>query len=144
MPNENWVGFAKSPKPDPDLTKLVVSAEVEFSAPIASVFGLVTDAQGLSSWLHKVDKSEVRTSGKITLANVAAEFEQSVFSLVELGRKVVINSELFGELIVTFDKRGSKLEISFTKLVSAASRVSETQNFETLLERFKARVGELA
>jgi hypothetical protein len=95
MANENWVGFAKSPKPDPDLTKLVVSAKVEFDAAASSVFNLVTSADGLSSWLHKVEKTEIRTSGKIKFADVAEDLELAVFSLVEIGRKVVINSVLF-------------------------------------------------
>ena len=144
MANENWVGFAKTPKPDPDLTKLVVSAKVEFDAEASSVFNLVTSADGLSSWLHKAEKTEIRTSGKIKFADVAEDFELAIFSLVEVGRKVVINSVLFGELFVVFDRRGGQLEIGFTKMVNLDAKDSERAFLEERLRDFKARVGEIS
>jgi hypothetical protein len=144
MANENWVGFAKSPKPDPDLTKLVVSAKVEFDGTASSVFNLVTSADGLSSWLHKVEKTEIRTSGKIKFADVAEDLELAVFSLVEIGRKVVINSVLFGELVVVFDRRGGQLEIGFTKMVNLDAKDSERVLLEQRLRDFKARAGEIS
>jgi hypothetical protein len=144
VPNENWVGFAKSPKPDPNLTKLNLSASIDFAAPVEKVFALVTSAAGLSSWLHKIEKSEVKTSGKIKLADVAEELQLAVFSLVEIGRRVVINSELFGEISFTFEKRKPTLEASFTKMVGAEVRDVEKAKFESLISNLRARVDELS
>ena len=144
MANENWVGFAKSHQPDPKLSKLSLSARVEFAAPIQKVFDLVTSAAGLSSWLHKIEKTEVQTSGKIKLADVAEELQLAVFSLVEIGRRVVINSELFGEISFTFDKRKPVFEITFTKMVAAEARNAQHAKFDLLISNLKARVGELS
>lgn len=144
MPNENWVGFAKSPKPDPNLTKLNLSASIDFAAPVEKVFALVTSAAGLSSWLHKIEKTEVQTSGKIKFADVTEELQLAVFSLVEIGRRVVINSELFGEISFTFEKRKPTLEASFTKMVGAEVRDVEQAKFESLISNLRARVGELS
>jgi hypothetical protein len=144
MPNENWVGFAKSPKPNPDLSPLQVESKVEFVSSADKVFRLVTSAEGLSSWLHKTEESEVRTSGKIQFADVAEEFQVGVFSHVELGRRVVINSELFGELLIAFEKRSPVLVISFTKLVGPESRDQEQKLFDSLILNLRNKVGELA
>ena len=144
MANENWVGFAKSPKPDPNKSRLVVSQKISFEASVERVFGLVTSAKGLSTWLHKVEASEVRTSGKIKFADVAEDLQVAVFSLVEIGRKVVMNSELYGELAVVFDKRDSRLEISFTKMVTSPAREVEKKNFELAISNFANRVGEIS
>jgi uncharacterized protein YndB with AHSA1/START domain len=144
VPNENWVGFAKSPKPDPNLSKLSLGASIEFAAPVQKVFDLVTSAAGLSSWLHKIEKTEVQTSGKIKLADVAEELQLAVFSLVEIGRRVVINSEIFGEISFTFDKRKPVFEISFTKMVASEVRDTEQAKFDLLISNLKARVGELS
>lgn len=144
MPNENWVGFAKSPKPNPDLSPLQVESKVEFVASADKVFRLVTSAEGLSSWLHETEKSEVRTSGKIQFADVAEEFQVGVFSHVELGRRVVINSELFGEILISFEKHSPVLVISFTKLVSRESRDQEQKLFEGLISKLRDKVGDLS
>jgi len=144
MPNENWVGFAKSPKPNPDLSPLHVASTVEFLASVDKVFKLVTSVEGLSSWLHKIEKSEVRTSGKIQFADVAEEFQSAVFSHVELGRRVVINSEMFGEISIAFEKRTPEMSISFTKLVSAENREQEQKLFDGLISKLRDKVGELS
>lgn len=144
MPNENWVGFAKSPKPDPNQSPLTIAATVEFDAQPERVFGLVTSAEGLSSWLHAVEKTEVQTSGKIKFANVAEDLELGVFSLVEIGRKLVLNSELFGEVKIVFEKRKPEFSISFTKLVTESQRDSEHRMFEAKISSLKLAVSQLS
>ena len=141
MANDNWVGFAKSPKPDPNLSRLRVEASFEFSLAVEQVFQIVTSASGLSSWLHKTEKTEVRTSGKIKFLDVAEEFDRAVFSLVDIGRRVVINSELFGETEVSFDKKQQRLEVSFTKMVLDSDRQKQEVLFQTCLANLKTNVG---
>jgi hypothetical protein len=141
MANDNWVGFAKSPKPDPNLSRLRVEASFEFSLAVEQVFQIVTSASGLSSWLHKTEKTEVRTSGKIKFLDVAEEFDRAVFSLVDIGRRVVINSELFGETEVSFDKKQQRLEVSFTKMVLDSDRQKLEVLFQNCLANLKTHVG---
>jgi hypothetical protein len=141
LANDNWVGFAKSPKPDPNLSRLRVEASFEFSLAVEQVFQIVTSASGLSSWLHKTEKTEVRTSGKIKFLDVAEEFDRAVFSLVDIGRRVVINSELFGETEVSFDKKQQRLEVSFTKMVLDSDRQKLEVLFQNCLANLKTHVG---
>jgi hypothetical protein len=86
----------------------------------------------------------VRTSGKIQFADVAEELQSAVFSHVELGRRVVINSEMFGEISIVFDKRKPELSISSTKLVSVENREQEQKLFEGLISKLRDKVGELS
>ncbi len=141
MANDNWVGFAKSPKPDPNLERLRVEESFEFSLAAEQVFQIVTSAAGLSSWLQKTEKSEVRTSGKIRFLEVAEEFERAVFSLVDIGRRVVINSEVFGEVELVFEKKRSRLSAAFTKMVLAAERQDFEQRFLKCISDLKTQVG---
>ena len=141
MANDNWVGFAKSPKPDPNLLRLRVEESFEFSLAAEQVFQIVTSAKGLSSWLHKTEKTEVRTSGKIKFLDVAEEFERAVFSLVDIGRRVVINSEVFGEIEISFDKKQRHLEVTFTKMTLDADRQNLEQLFHNCLAELKTQVG---
>ena len=85
--------------------------------------------------MHKTEKTDVRTSGKIFLADVAEEFKRAVFSLVDVGRRVVINSELFGEIEIKLDGKQSKLSIGFTKMVGDDARAADQTTFESCLER---------
>lgn len=141
MANDNWVGFAKSPKPDPNLSRLRVESSFDFSLAAEQVFQIVTSASGLSSWLHKTEKTEVRTSGKIKFLDVAEEFDRAVFSLVDIGRRVVINSEIFGEIDLSFDKKQQRLEVTFTKMVLAADSQKLEELFHQSLADLKAQVG---
>lgn len=141
MANDNWVGFAKSPKPDPNLERLRVEESFEFSLAAEQVFQIVTSAAGLSSWLQKTEKSEVCTSGKIKFLEVAEEFERAVFSLVDIGRRVVINSEVFGEVELVFEKKRSRLSAAFTKMVLAAERQDFEQRFLKCINDLKTQVG---
>lgn len=141
MANDNWVGFAKSPKPDPNLSRLRVESSFDFSLAAEQAFQIVTSASGLSSWLHKTEKTEVRTSGKIKFLDVAEEFDRAVFSLVDIGRRVVINSEMFGEIDLSFDKKQQRLEVTFTKMVLAADSQKLEGLFHQCLADLKAQVG---
>jgi hypothetical protein len=141
MANDNWVGFAKSPKPDPNLSRLRVEETFDYSIAPEQLFQAVTSASGLSTWLHKTEKTEVRTSGKIKFLDVAEEFERAVFSLVDLGRRVVINSEIFGEIEISFAKKQPRVSVAFTKMVLDSDRQNLEALFCNCVEQLKTQVG---
>lgn len=139
MPEETWVGFARSPKPDLSLQKCSVAEALETDLPVEVVFQKLSSAQGLSSWLTAVSSSDVRTSGKITFASNEDQPSKMVFSLVEIGRKVVINSERFGEISFSLKKQkaSTAVEISFTKMVSEEFFDSSREEFSGAIHRLK-------
>lgn len=139
MPEETWVGFARSPKPNLSLQKCSVAETLETDLPVEVVFQKTSSAEGLSSWLTAVSSSDVRTSGKINFASNENQSLKAVFSLVEIGRKVVINSERFGEISISLKKQkaSTAVEISFTKMVSEEFLDSSRAEFLSALQRLK-------
>lgn len=137
MPDETWVGFARSPKPDPSLQKCSVAQTLETDLPVEVVFQKLSSAKGLSGWLTSVSFSDVRTSGKISFDSNEDQPSKAVFSLVELGRKVVINSERFGEVSMSLKRQNAltAVEVSFTKMVSEDSLDSSKEEFLSALQR---------
>lgn len=123
MASESWVGFARSPKPNKDLVRASFEKSISSNLSLVEVFNLVTSAEGLSSWLNKTSKAEVRTSGKIHFAG-DGDFGLAIYSSVELGKHAVINSENFGE--IGFDFKSSKVDttvtISFSKMLLPAEQ----------------------
>lgn len=49
----------------------------------------------------------------------------------------MINSELFGEIEITLDSKKSKLQISFTKMISATERETQQATFESCLAKLR-------
>jgi hypothetical protein len=143
MADENWVGFARSPKPDLSLQRCHVAETLETELAREIVFQKVTSAEGLSSWLNEVSSADAHTSGKITFVSQAEQTTKSVFSLVDLGRKVVINSEVFGEISLALKsrKQATSLEVSFTKMVSAEQFEGTRNSFLKHIDRLAAELG---
>ena len=125
MASESWVGFARSPKPNKDLVRASFEKSITANMSLVEVFNSATSADGLSSWLNKTSKAEVRTSGKIDFAG-DGDFGRAIYSSVELGKLAVINSENFGE--IRFDFKSSKndttVTISFSKMLLPIERDS--------------------
>lgn len=143
MAEDNWVGFARSPKPDLSLRRCQVSETLESNSTREFVFQKLTSAAGLSTWLTETDSADVRTSGKISFASQTEQMSKSVFSLVDLGRKVVINSEEFGEISMLLDKKNqaTSLEISFTKMVAAEHFDHTRKMFLSHIDRLAGELG---
>ena len=123
MANESWVGFARSPKPDASLVAAEYEFELTCALPLVELFACSTSADGMSQWLAKSNRADVRTSGKVEFV-IAGQVELALFSSVELGKRAILNSEAFGEIAFDFksQKSESELKIKFTKLVEPASR----------------------
>lgn len=137
MANESWVGFAKSPKPDASLLAVSVSREFETARSMVELFTFATSAEGMSGWLAKTLKSDVRTSGKVEFL-IDGESQPGLFSSVDLGKLAVLNSETFGEIIFKFHqgKGLSAVAISFSKLVEASEKETYLDKANSSLARF--------
>lgn len=140
MANESWVGFAKSPKPDASLIAVNESRDFETGRSLVELFILATSAEGMSSWLAKVLRADVRTSGKVEFL-IEGESQIALFSSVDLGKLAVLNSETFGEIVFKFRqaKELTKVSISFSKLVEPSSE----QNYRSEVDSFFARFEEV-
>lgn len=120
--------------------------EISTSISLVEVFNLATSAAGLSIWLTKTTKSDVRTSGKIQFDNSANSDSAStlaLFSSVELGRKAVIHSERFGEIKLDFknSKGSTEVLITFSKMLFASEKDSYLDIARTCCERLAQKLG---
>lgn len=119
MADETFVGFAKSPKIDSALQRCQVSNTMHSQQEIETVFRTVTSSEGLSKWLIETLATDVRTSGKVRFRHDDENLSKAVFSHIDLGRQVVLNSEMFGELVVNLARKRDQVtvQVSFTKMV---------------------------
>ena len=140
MANESWVGFARSPKPDKNLVKVEFAKALTTEKSLVEAFALVTGAAGLSSWLQPTSKTDVKAAGKIHFTDETL----ALFSSVDLGKRVIINSETFGEIVATFKqvKASSELGISFTKMVQPDAKADFLNLVEIATGRLEAKLGE--
>ena len=146
MASESWVGFARSPKPNKDHKKASFHEEISTSISVVEVFNLATSAAGLSSWLTKTSKSDVRTSGKIVFAQEPGSDPATglaLFSAVDLGRKAVIHSEHFGEINLDFksSKNSTVLSITFSKMLVENEIDDYLETAKSSIERLAQKLG---
>ncbi len=142
MADESWVGFARSPKPDKSLVKAHFALTIETQTELPELFRTATTAAGLSLWLMPVVKADLKVAGKIEMLD--DHFGRAVFTAVELGRRVVINSEQFGEIEMLFAERKSnnELKLSFTKMVAADAHADFLRKAEQAANQLEFRLGE--
>lgn len=96
---------------------------LQTSMSLVDVFKKATSVEGLSDWLAKIAKAEVRTSGKIHFED-SADQSLALFSSVELGKHAIINSELFGEIELNFKsvKSNTIVDVAFKKMTLPEDR----------------------
>jgi hypothetical protein len=140
--NESWVGFARSPKPDKNLVKAEFTKALTSEKSLVDLFALVTSSAGLSSWLQPTSKTDVKTAGKIHFTDETLGL--ALFSSVDLGKRVIINSETFGEIVATFKQvnASSELGISFTKMVETDAKADFLNLVEIATGQLEAKLGE--
>ena len=122
MADDSWVGFSRSPKPDRNLVRASFEVTLVSWMPIVEQFAFASTAAGLSAWLGPVIKANLKVAGKLEF--LGEFFGLAVFTHVELGKRVVINSERWGEVSMTFKEKRARneLELSFTKMVSPEAK----------------------
>lgn len=144
MTDETFVGFAKSPKINSALQRCEVTRNLHSKQKVATVFRILTSSEGLSTWLIETLSTDVRTSGKVMFRHDDSSLARAVFSLVDLGRRVVLNSEIFGELAVSLTVNGEQIDVqvSFTKMVLPSECNSFMSLVNECIERLARELGD--
>jgi len=118
---DNFVGFAQSPKLDPQ--REVVSKTLEFSSnsEIKFAIQLISTEAGLSSWLGKLAKFDFRQGAKLKYGE---EGHGATFALIQIPKRFVVVAETLGEVDIRFreQKAGYQLSITVKKALLALER----------------------
>jgi hypothetical protein len=132
---DNFVGFAQSPKLDPQ--REVVSKTMEFSSQSEIKFAiqLISTEAGLSSWLGKLAKFDFRQGAKLKYGE---EGHGATFALIQIPKRFVVVAGTLGEVDIRFreQKTGYQLTITVKKALLASEREAWDQGIAKLEQVF--------
>jgi hypothetical protein len=136
---DNFVGFAQSPKLDPQ--REVVSKTMEFSShsEIKFAIQLISTEAGLSSWLGKLAKFDFRQGAKLKYGE---EGHGATFALIQIPKRFVVVAETFGEVDIRFRVQKTSYQLSIT--VKKALLASEREAWELDVAKIEQVFGGVA
>ncbi len=118
---DNFVGFAQSPKADPNRQVEQQSFEFESSVELRHAIQLISPETGLSSWLGKLAKFDFRQGAKLRYGDSA---HGATFALIQIPKRFVLIAETLGEVDLRFRERkqGYQLTLTFKKALLPEER----------------------
>jgi hypothetical protein len=136
---DNFVGFAQSPKLDPQ--REVVSKTMEFSShsEIKFAIQLISTEAGLSSWLGKLAKFDFRQGAKLKYGE---EGHGATFALIQIPKRFVVVAETLGEVDIRFREQKTSYQLSIT--VKKALLASEREAWELDVAKIEQVFGGVA
>ena len=136
---DNFVGFAQSPKLDPQ--REVVSKTLEFSSnsEIKFAIQLISTEAGLSSWLGKLAKFDFRQGAKLKYGE---EGHGATFALIQIPKRFVVVAETLGEVDIRFREQKASYQLSIT--VKKALLASEREAWELDVAKIEQVFGGVA
>jgi hypothetical protein len=136
---DNFVGFAQSPKLDPQ--REVVSKTMEFSShsEIKFAIQLISTEAGLSSWLGKLAKFDFRQGAKLKYGE---EGHGATFALIQIPKRFVVVAETLGEVDIRFREQKTSYQLSVT--VKKALLASEREAWELDVAKIEQVFGGVA
>jgi hypothetical protein len=111
---DNFVGFAQSPKPDPNKTVTERELELTSNLELAGLLAPFITKAGLEGWLGEFSKFDFQTGAKLKYKSNDLEYGAS-YSMITLPKRIVLVTESLGEIDVKIShgKKGSVLRIKF-------------------------------
>lgn len=131
--SDNFVGFARSPKPDKSRKlsskEFVIHSEKLFS----DCHEIFTTQDGVGKWLGEIVKFDFRPGGK-TRYKVEGEEFGATYASIRIPKQVVMITETLGEVIFSAKVKESSfdLAISFKKTLNPDELVAWESSVETV------------
>lgn len=107
-----WVGFQAMVKPVPG-RRVIESATFTPTVSDAEAVALLTTRAGIERWIAPVVKFSDRRGGTIDFLSEAGSFGGS-FTLVDIPRRVVLVTDVHGEIDVRLRMRARPTELTVT------------------------------
>lgn len=109
--SDNFVGFAQSPKADPNRQLETLSFEFQSKKDIKQAIQLLSTESGLSSWLGKLAKFDFRQGAKLRYGD---EAHGATFALIQIPKRFVVIAETLGEVDLRFREQKSGYQLSLS------------------------------
>ena len=133
-----FVGFRPSPKKPEGLISLRAARTITWPESPGAVFNFLTQRYFVDSWLAPTTKFDARQGGKLRFAGDDGEEFGGTYSRISIGRNVVLQTEVHGELDFTLREVGDIVEGALV-----AIRLSKPEEEASWLSRIEAMVGTL-
>ena len=134
---DSFVGFAQSPKPDPNRKVETLSFEFDSSAEIKLAIQLLSTEAGLASWLGKLAKFDFRQGAKLRYGD---ESHGATFALIQIPKRFVVIAETLGEVDIRIreKKQGYQLSLSIKKALLPEERGQWADDVSAIAKVFEA------
>lgn len=116
---DNFVGFARSPKPEPNRKVSSKEFTIHIEKPFSESHFIFTTKDGLSTWLGEVTKFDFRPGGK-NRYQVEGESYGATYAMIQIPKQVALVTETLGEIVFSAKVKDQSfdLKVSFKKAVS--------------------------
>ena len=112
--SDNFVGFAQSPKADPNRKLKTYSTELNLTADLKTVFAAFNEPEFYEKVLDKLLKLDFRQGAKLTFEGETQY--RGTFSRIDIPREIILLTELHGEIAFRFkDRKGSHIKLQVKK-----------------------------
>jgi len=135
--SDNFVGFAQSPKADPNRKLKTYSTELNLTADLKTVFAAFNEPEFYDKVFDKLLKLDFRQGAKLTFEGEAQY--RGTFSRIDIPREIILLTELHGEIAFRFkDRRGSHIKLQIKK----ALLEEEISTWSSACEKIVANLGD--
>ena len=136
-----WVGTRSGTTDTSGWQRIEIADSWQLSIDLVAGVRLLTTADGLSAWLATPSMFDARRGGKIVLDVDNAEVRGS-YSLIDPPKRIVLSTELHGELDVAFDEKTAPATI-LVRLTRLVKPDEDDNELRTTLHSVLAKLKEL-
>jgi len=133
-----FVGFRPSPRRPEGLIPFRAEHTIAWSESPGAVFNFLTQRHFVESWLAPTTRFDSRQGGKLGFVSTDGEEFGGTYSRITIGRTVVLQTELHGELDFSLREVGE-----FGEVALVASRLGKPEEEASWRSRIEALVGAL-
>ena len=135
-----FVGFRPMLKKPGGTATHKVSHVLNVSSPASTVFTVLTSRDGIDALLDETVRFDARQGGKLRFLSAGDDGYGGTYSRIQVGRRVILLTELHGELDFRLKEKGSVTEI--TLKVSRLCSPDEVTEWHSSIQALSTRLGE--
>ena len=112
--SDNFVGFAQSPKADPNRKLKTYATELNLAADLKTIFAAFNEPEFYEHSFDKLIKLDFRQGAKLIFEGETQY--RGTFARIDIPREIILLTELHGEIAFRFkDRKGSHIQLQVKK-----------------------------
>ena len=112
--SDNFVGFAQSPKADPNRKLKTYATELNLAADLKTIFAAFNEPEFYEHSFDKLVKLDFRQGAKLTFEGETQY--RGTFARIDIPREIILLTELHGEIAFRFrDRKGIHIQLQVKK-----------------------------